>query len=152
MSAAPIATSPDTRLDTISMSLGNGVQVQSSKSPRPAYYQPEQGPYHAATGLRIGIFVAAYTDEDGQHAAESADLYFDRARTDELVQALQQHRARMEPNPVAPLPSRLDFLVAAVQALLPSVESEIEQRKTSGLEEDYAELEQLLNAVKGALP
>jgi hypothetical protein len=48
-------------------------------------------------------------------------------------------------------PSRLEQLVAAVNALLPDVESEIEQRKYGGNDEDWKPLQQLVDNVKELL-
>lgn len=47
---------------------------------------------------------------------------------------------------------RLQTLSLAVQALLPHVDSEIDQRKTGGNEEDYIELQRLVDNVREALP
>jgi hypothetical protein len=48
-------------------------------------------------------------------------------------------------------PDRYEQLVTAVTALLPEVESEIEQRKTSGIDEDWKQLQQLVDNVRSLL-
>jgi hypothetical protein len=59
----------------------------------------------------------------------------------------------MPPNSALAMTSkRLEQLVAKVNALLPLVDSEIEQRKFSGNQEDWHALEQLVAEVREALP
>jgi hypothetical protein len=48
-------------------------------------------------------------------------------------------------------PDRYEQLVGAVRALLVDVEDEIEQRKTSGIGEDWQPLQQLVDNVRGLL-
>lgn len=49
-------------------------------------------------------------------------------------------------------PDRYEQLVTAVLALLPEVESEIEQRKHGGLDEDWKPLQALVDDVRKVLP
>lgn len=49
-------------------------------------------------------------------------------------------------------PDRYEQLVSAVLALLPEVDSEIEQRKFGGNDEDWKPLQALVDQVREALP
>jgi hypothetical protein len=91
---------PDTRLDTIASCIGHGIQVQTTRTPR-HFQGGENGAYFPASGMYLAIFSAADTDEGRTIPAESARLYVTPADTDKLIAVLQEHRARMEPEPVA---------------------------------------------------
>lgn len=51
-----------------------------------------------------------------------------------------------------PVKSRHEQLVAAVNELLPEIDSEIDQRKTGGNDEDWLDLLRLVENVREALP
>jgi hypothetical protein len=91
----------DKRLDTVSRCIGHGVQIESTKTPKPSYQQTEDSKHYAATGLRLAVFAGPTGDDGCAVPAGVADVYLDREGTDKLIALLQEHRARMEPNPMA---------------------------------------------------
>lgn len=92
---------PDKRLDTISSSIGYGVQVQTTRSPKPNYVTSLPGTHYPANGLNISVFTASSAEEGGCTPSESANLFLCREDTDKLIALLQEHRSRMNPEPAA---------------------------------------------------
>ena len=107
---------------------------------------PPQG-LHGMTGLTIrehaiiemGKAILTGAVARGCPSYEWADTHMAVKCADLLIEAMAH-----------PQPDRLGNLVRAVNALLPEVDSEIDQRKTSG--EDYLTLQRLVDEVREALP
>lgn len=85
---------PEIMLDTVSRSIGYGVQIQTTRTP---YRDLHLLKFFPADMLQLCIFTHAEEGDDGGSSmpALSAKIYLKKEQVDQLIEKLVTHRLRM---------------------------------------------------------